>query len=285
MSPIGRIFSVINLVLAALFLGWASVNLATSQEYKAKFEAEQTAKGELETRLNAELQGVRTELTTAREALSQTNDELSDAKSEAERVNRELTVAKTENTQFGANLGKLAQEQESLQGQLQTQTGLATQAQTDKAEADSARDAALDAQQAAETALATAQAEIAALQNTQSDLEKQLNTSGEMIASLEVQLEQLQVLTGASLSDIIPQKKINGTVVQALYDVPPGLVAINRGSNDGVMRGYTFEISNGTQYKGQVRVENVREDMCTCIILRTQPGQVIGQGDRADTVL
>ena len=43
MSPIGRIFIVLNLILAALFLGWASLNLATSHEYKGKLEAEEVA--------------------------------------------------------------------------------------------------------------------------------------------------------------------------------------------------------------------------------------------------
>ena len=192
---------------------------------------------------------------------------------------------KNNNTDLRASVQELSNSYQSIQDQLKTQTDLALQAQSAQSDAETARDEALRAQEEADSERADVLAQNAALNNQISDLEKQLNSSGEMIASLEVQLEQLQVLTGASLNDIIPQKKINGTVVHALYDIKPGLVAINRGKNDGVVRGYTFEISNGTQYKGQVRVENVRDDMCTCIILRTETGQVIGQGDRADTVL
>ena len=43
MSAIGRIFLVLNLILAALFLGWASTSLATSAEYKQKYEDEERA--------------------------------------------------------------------------------------------------------------------------------------------------------------------------------------------------------------------------------------------------
>ena len=43
MSPIGRIFIVLNLVLAVVFLGWASSNLVNSQNWKADHEAEVVA--------------------------------------------------------------------------------------------------------------------------------------------------------------------------------------------------------------------------------------------------
>ena len=38
MSPIGRIFIVLNLLLSAAFLGWASNALGTSQDWKTQAE-------------------------------------------------------------------------------------------------------------------------------------------------------------------------------------------------------------------------------------------------------
>ena len=38
MSPIGKIFVILNLFLAAAFLGWASSALATNQNYKSQLE-------------------------------------------------------------------------------------------------------------------------------------------------------------------------------------------------------------------------------------------------------
>ena len=74
-------------------------------------------------------------------------------------------------------------------------------------------------------------------------------------------------------------------MVQALYNQDLALIAINRGSDHGVKRGNTFEISRGTTYKGQARVEHVRANMCTAVIQRTVEGTVIGQGDSAATRL
>lgn len=285
MSPIGRIFSVINLVLAALFLGWASVNLATSQEWKTKQLATQTALEALEVDLAEQTRALRSERDTKSEALSQMTNDRDNQAAAAARTADELKAKERENSDLRASLATLSNAQQSLQEQLATQTQLASQAQAAQADAETARDAALRAQQDAETERATVVADNEGLNKQISDMLIQLNASGETISSLEVQLASLQQYTGASLSDILAQPFIHGTVVQALYDVQPGLVAINKGKNDGVMRGFTFEISKGTQYKGQVRVENVRDDMCTCIVLRTEPGQQIEQGDRADTKL
>ena len=66
MSPIGRIFIVLNLILAALFLGWASLNLATSHEYKGKYEAEVTAKEAAAAEFEDQIATLRGELDTKR---------------------------------------------------------------------------------------------------------------------------------------------------------------------------------------------------------------------------
>jgi len=76
---------------------------------------------------------------------------------------------------------------------------------------------------------------------------------------------------------------IQGAVLQVVGDMEPGLVAINKGTADGVKRGYTFEIFNGRTYKGMVRVESVRENMCTAVIIRNVAGTTINQGDGAAT--
>ena len=43
MSPIARVFSVLNLILAVFFLSWASNSLATSQAFKKSYEDEMAA--------------------------------------------------------------------------------------------------------------------------------------------------------------------------------------------------------------------------------------------------
>jgi ribosome-associated protein len=105
------------------------------------------------------------------------------------------------------------------------------------------------------------------------------------IAALDTQLTTVVELTGVSFDQITAQPAIDATVVRAVHEISPGIVALNRGSSDGVKVGYTFEIYNGNEYKGQVRVENVRAEMCTALVTTSVSGTKIGQGDSAATRL
>jgi hypothetical protein len=60
-------------------------------------------------------------------------------------------------------------------------------------------------------------------------------------------------------------------------------VVLNKGSKDGVKAGYTFQIYRGQQYKGQVRVQDVQEGMCSALILNEKAP--IANGDSATTRL
>jgi len=92
-------------------------------------------------------------------------------------------------------------------------------------------------------------------------------------------------VTGTNWEDIVAQPDIEAAVLDVRHDPPPGLVMLNVGKNVGVKRGYTFEIFNGSRYKGQVRVENVQDDISSALIIRAVPDASITQGDSASTHL
>ena len=76
---------------------------------------------------------------------------------------------------------------------------------------------------------------------------------------------------------------IDGAVLRVAPD--SGLIVIDKGSDDGVRPGFTFDVYRGSQYKGHVRVESVQESVSTGVILRTYSGRAIEAGDRASTRL
>ena len=106
-----------------------------------------------------------------------------------------------------------------------------------------------------------------------------------LVEDLNAEIETVVAIADIPRGEISVMKDIDGAVLEVVRNVPPGLIAINKGKADGVERGYTFEIWNTTTntYKGQVRVENVRDGMCTCIIVREVDGQQIASGDSAST--
>ena len=117
---------------------------------------------------------------------------------------------------------------------------------------------------------------VASLERTRADLNDE-------VSKLEADISSLVEATGMSLGSITSLPLIDGAVVSVRSDPAPGLIAINKGKAHGVERGFTFEIYGGGQYKGQVRVDNVQDNMCTAVVLRTVDGRSISTGDSAST--
>jgi len=151
MSPIGRIFSVLNLILAALFLSWASNNLATSHEFKKQLEDEQAARKVEVEELNgriaqqaAEMDNVKTERDDFRGKASSAED----AKRRADQDNAVLTRQNQELSSTNDKNAETISSFESHIGSLESAKDQAVAAQHD---AENQRDDALAGEQEAKT--------------------------------------------------------------------------------------------------------------------------------------
>lgn len=285
MSPIGRIFIVLNLLLAAVFLGWAGNNVATSHQYKTKYEAEVAAHATTESEFETQVSDLRVQLDTKSAEADTARSERDDASRDRDRLTQENSNLQRQLSEANATNDKNAAAISDIQATLDTINTQKDEAVARAREAEIARDEALATAQEAGSRSEDLEARNAALQNDIKDLNGTIAGLNREVSSLDTQLATLVDVTGVSVADIAAQELINASVLQAVYDIKPGLVALNVGSDSGVKRGYTFEIYDGAQYKGQVRVENVRADMCTALILRTEQGQTIQSGDKAATRL
>ena len=285
MSPIGRIFSVLNLILAGLFLGWAANALATNAGYKDKFDTTSTELKTTKTQLESDLSKVRMEKTEAENKAGRLLQERDEEKNRADRSKGDLDLEVAKNAQMRADLDKIAatlSEIESSKTKLQADKDRAAQAQRD---AEKARDGAVAAKMEAEKKAGDSDGELGKAKNTIADLEKARTSLEKDKKGVETELASLVAATGVKLGDISSMPLIEGRVLDVSTTVEPGLVAINVGEANGVKRGYTFEIFDGKTYKGQARVEYVHPNMCSAILVRTVPGQKIRQGDGAATRL
>jgi len=285
MSSIGRIFSVLNLILAALFLSWASMALSDADSFRVDLDQERLDRA-------TEKAGLETELAAARagkdEAVSRENrvaNERDGLQADNDRLSGDVTDKDRQNTEMNANLGRISNslDQAIASGNAADE---AKSAAVERANAsDNAKTEALSARETAETQVADLQAEIARLEKVVMDRDMALVSMGKDLDQRNTELGVLIDATGVNAGDILAMPLINGVVIEALYDIEPGLVAINKGTADKVERGYTFDIYNGADYKGRVRVENVRENSCTAIVTQPIDGKRIGQGDKAATRL
>ena len=283
MSPIGRIFIVLNLILAALFLSWAAHNVATSNDFKTKYDSEVQSHSDTKSELEGQISQLRANLDTKSTEADSFRSERNDAQAAVERIQGENAKLQRQVSEAVATNEKNAGAISDIQGTLSQIESAKDEAVSARREAENERDGALNSAQEANSRSEDLAAANAELSKTINDLQAQIVAFQGQVSQLDTQLATLVDVTGVSYKDIAAQAQIDASVLQALYDMKPGLVALNVGSTHGVKRGYTFEVYDGTVYKGQVRVENVRDDMCTALILRTEKGQIIKAGDKAST--
>ena len=286
MSTIGKTFAVINLALAAIFLGFTANTLESSNNWKKKHDELETQKNQEISDLNDELASAKADRDTQATQKDQYLNEKNDAVARADRLQADLDAANTENSQLRGSVDGINStlgDYESNNRALQTAKDEAIQArfeaENERDSANAAKDAAELAQREAEQKLATAEALI---QDQLDQLAAKDAAYSKLDTQLTVALEKAN-LTRTEVQGAQPY--IAGSVLQAIYDVEPGMVALNVGSAGGVKIGHTFEVFRGNVYKGRVRVTHVRDGMCSALITNLVPGQTIAQGDSAETNL
>lgn len=284
MSPIGKFFLVLNLVLAALFVGVAASLIGTADSYRVKYEsAQQECQAQLEAK-DQEIGDLSARLTASeaeRSRLITENDNLKAEKtalSESLETERQRNAELTERlTGIEAKLGDLESTNRDLAQQLES-------SQRQVAQLREERDAALDARDAAQSEATQAREEAKIALGKAGDLELQLSRLQANYDECEAKLGQVVALTGFDLESINAQPMMEGVVLSA--DVVDGepIVILNLGKQDGVQPGFTFDVYRGGDYKGRIRVETVNDtkSAATLILEGTAP---IEAGDHVTTRL
>lgn len=285
MSPIAKLFIVLNVVLAGVFLGFAAKALNTESSFKAQYDTEKKAHDDQSAKDATEKAKVladKAEVEKARDAMQGERDQ---AKAEIERLKSEGADKDRANNEMRGSVDKIAKSIDDVMAKSNALSDARDKAMQAQRDAEKARDEAVAARATAEakagdleTKLHSAEGNIADLEKTSTDYKKQVDT-------LNTNLASLQAATNSSLADITSMPLIEGRVLDVATNIEPGLVAINKGDADGVKRGFTFEIYEGKTYKGQARVEYVHPNSCSALLIRPVPGQKIHAGDAAATRL
>ena len=280
MKPIGLVFIVINLVLAAAFLGYAAHGLATTEDLKqqvADLEDDRDTKvAEATSRANE----ANTNLTTVkndRDILRESRDALQNQIADLESERDDL---KRKNDELSATLDSIDSGLGDISSSVTKATESAERAKDAQLAAEQERNDALDEASAAVQAQRDAEDALALLQKDYEELEIDMADTRAKLSRSEAQVAVAREL-GFIESDVQPL--VAGRVIDINNSVSPGLVALNVGSDRGVERGMTFEIYSENSYKGRVRVSSVVSDKCSAVVVID--GEPIERGDYAATNL
>jgi hypothetical protein len=285
MSPIGRIFIVLNLILAALFLGWASHALGTTENYRTLLAEEETAHKATEVAAAEEKDQLDTTINALEDQTRATREERNLLQADKERLETQLSEEKRSNEQMHGDLTSIRATLNDYNDTIRQLEASKDGAVERAHEAEGERDDATAAAQAAEQLQRDAEDAKRGSDLRVTDLEGQRTGLQDQVTQLETHLAMVFEMTGLSVQSLVSVPKIDGQVLDVRMDLAPGLVMLNVGKNQKVERGYTFEVWHGSQYKGQVRVADVQGDVCSALVVNAVEGTMIRQGDSASTIL
>jgi hypothetical protein len=285
MSPIGRILIVVNLLLAAAFLGWASKTLQVSQNWKDQYETLEDESAATVEDLESQISSVNAQLDEQRRAAAEASQRADDKAVEAQTLQAQLNDAEADNDALRGEIQTMNSRLTDLARSVDSATERAAAAEADAREAVLAREEAEDAQREAELQMRDAQDQVATLQQSLAAAEAGAAALAAELAQAENKLGTVAWLTGIDISKIDDVPPLDKVVIAAKMELEPGFVSIDAGSRDGVQRGTVFDIYRGATYKGQVRVVEVSEGACSAVVTTLVDGTQIMTGDNATTTL
>ena len=177
MSPIGRIFIVLNLILSAVFAGWAANNLTASENFKqqladsqsqidaltAEKDGEISAQATKISQLESAAQGLRSDTNTLEAEKTRLEGELANARQQSSALQSDLTGIRE-------SLDNYAENNRNIQQRLDQAIANEKSSDAARREAEDAREDALNAQRSAAESLSTAENSVASLERDREDL-------------------------------------------------------------------------------------------------------------------
>ncbi|HKB16503.1 MAG TPA: hypothetical protein VKF62_10570, partial [Planctomycetota bacterium] len=234
---------------------------------------------ELEARL-AKTEGERDE---TKQSLATVREERGRFEGDVDRLQKDLASAKDENAQLRGSVGSIDNKLGDFQQNLKQKDDRIAELDRERDKLREDREKATEAQLAAESEKNTALEELTRSKATVGSFQEQVANLTTERDKVKFQRDQLVEMTGVSLDTVMAQPAIQARVFKVLPEA--GLVALNVGSDDGVTRGFTFDVFNGATFKGRVTVDTVDKKFCSARITIPVRGQTIAEGDRAATRL
>ncbi len=281
MSNIAKIFIVINFVLSILFLGFAATLLSQKWDYRQMY-LETSYRHELQKqRLEENLRESANRLKSLNETIVEAKKTTKETKEENIRLSKENDELKRKNQEYSTTLASIGADIREINNRLDKKEDQITALESAKneqqkiaEEAKKAKEEAQDEQQRMEIQLSNLNGELA-------DKEKQLQLAGKEL------LEARQIIravreAGINIPSLFKKSKpLDGTIIAVSNEVP--LVMISLGTDEGVEKGYQFTVYRGSQFIGQIVVEEVYKDMSAARVVKQMTVKSVQKGDSITT--
>lgn len=281
MSPIGRVFVVLNLVLAGAFVGFSGTYLKNHTNWKqkhdtvaAEFQAKKTEDSAALESMKQDLSKATRELTAITATGKKADAELEDAKKENERLSKQVSSLESDIKEIKSGYATMVTKVESASDDAKKTLAMAMTADDEKHKA-------LNLQKDAEAKLAEANAKISSLDTKIAELSGNIQKHEQTIGEQKTMLAAWNLkFPGAVLG---AQPDVSGRV----HHVANKLVTVEITDKKGadLQKGNTLSIYNASGYKADMVVESVDGNFAFGRITMAKDNASVAIGDSAKTNL
>jgi chromosome segregation ATPase len=286
MSAIGRIFLVLNLILSALFVGWAAKIINAENSYRTQYETKVSEAEAADMAANQRIDELSAQLSTQKALQADVAGERDDLEREVANLKSDLETERLRVAELESNDKTMTNALSGFSTRIESMDSAKDAAVAEARDAMAERDAAVAARMQADTQRKEAEDMLDQANLQIADLEKDLTASEKMVSRQSAQLATIVDEYQIDLDKLMSQEYVEGNVLSVKNADGISLVALNVGSEDKVMRGMTFQIWHQGRYKGEVRVESVSPKMCSALVTMLADDSVpMAEGDNAATRL
>lgn len=281
MSNIAKVFIVINFILSIFFLGFAATLLSQKWDYRQMY-LETGYRYEMQKqKLEDNMQETNKRLASLNDAIVEAKKTAKETKEENARLAKENEDLKRKNQEAGTALATIGADIKEINNRLEKKETRISELEGDRdrqkataEEAIKAKEEALDEQQRMEVQLSNVQGEMAEKEKKIRHFEKELSEAKQIIRAVRE--------SGVNISALFKKAKpMDGNIIAVSQDVP--IVMISLGTDEGIEKGTQFTVYRGSQFIGQVVVEEVYKDMSAARIIRNMTVKNIQKGDSVTT--
>jgi len=281
MSNIAKSFIVINFVLSVLFLGFAATLLSQKWDYRQMY-LETAYRYEIQNqKLEEKLKESDTRLKSLNETIVEAKKTTKEVKEENIRLNKENDELKRKNQEYTTNLASIGADIKEINNRLDKKESQISELEAAKnrqkeiaEEAIKAKEEAQDEQQRMEIQLSNLQGEMADKEKQLQRLEKEMLEARQIIRTVRE--------AGVNIPSLVKKTKpLDGTIIAVSNEVP--LVMISLGTDESVEKGYQFTVYRGSQFIGQIVVEEVYKDMSAARVIKEMTVKSVQKGDSITT--
>ncbi len=285
MSPIGRVFIVLNLLLAGAFVGFSGTYLQKQSNYKQQFEAEQKAHADSKSSWEVEKNRLESERTNFEIAATSNQTELGATRNQLAAAQDEVKRLTQANSSLGADVKSLVSAAEANKAATEAAFNKANEAfamaiadQKTRDEAVRLKDSTLE--------------ENRSLKNTIAALNETVGNKDLKIADLMKERSENQLLLAvAAQKGFVPSMaapNLSGTVTHASGKLCTIAVTDNPGNVDIAdmiaKNKFRIAIYDASGYKGEAVATDYNEAQkaILCNVILVNKGS-ISEGDKAST--